>query len=177
MNTLRVIVRHPLTDVVIRGSGKGLSGIITDIRIGTGARKLIRRSGIPVHPGEPFLEAVAAMIVRCLDGERVDFSGCALDFTWTTSFQKRVLSAARLIPYGMQWSYSVLAAEAGFPGAARAAGSVMRHNRFPLVIPCHRVVRKDGRPGSFCGSSRGEDAMLKRKLLEMEAAGAESSAT
>ncbi len=97
-------------------------------------------------------------------GQKVSFSSLDLDFSWTTDFQRRVLLACREIPFGETLSYGQLAAKAGFPQAARAVGSVMRGNRYPLAVPCHRVVGHKGLGGftSPCGID------MKRRLIEME---------
>ena len=60
-------------------------------------------------------------------------------------------------------TYGGLAAAVGVPGGARAVGNVMAGNPFPLVIPCHRVIRSDGSLGGFGGG-----LPMKRALLEME---------
>jgi methylated-DNA-[protein]-cysteine S-methyltransferase len=83
-----------------------------------------------------------------------------------TDFQRKVLDACRAIPPGETLSYAELAVIAGAPGAARAVGNVMRTNRIPLVIPCHRVV---GSGGSLGGYSAPDGLAMKRKLLEREA--------
>jgi len=67
------------------------------------------------------------------------------------------------VGYGRTLSYRQLAAEAGSPRAARAAGSAMASNPLPFLIPCHRVIRSDGSPGQYGGSPA-----LKVRLLEME---------
>lgn len=108
------------------------------------------------------------MLRSYLDGIPVDFTSVELDLTGYTRFQTTVLEIARNIPYGASMSYSGLARQAGFPGAVRAVASVMRKNRFPLIIPCHRVVRKNGATGAYCGDATGEDARLKRTLLLLE---------
>ena len=82
-----------------------------------------------------------------------------------TTFAGRVLIALSRVPYGNVVSYGDLAARAGFPGAARAVGTVMAKNPLPLLIPCHRVIRADGRLGQFGGGVR-----LKKKLLDLEGA-------
>jgi methylated-DNA-[protein]-cysteine S-methyltransferase len=64
--------------------------------------------------------------------------------------------------------YGELAENAGYPKAIRAAASVMRNNRFPLVIPCHRVIGKGGRIGGFMGATTGSAVALKKKLLRRE---------
>jgi methylated-DNA-[protein]-cysteine S-methyltransferase len=81
-------------------------------------------------------------------------------------FWVRVLEQCRRIPYGTTMTYSELAAKAGCPRAARAVGNCMASNRVPLLVPCHRVVRSDGRLG-FYSASGGVD--MKRRLLDIEA--------
>jgi methylated-DNA-[protein]-cysteine S-methyltransferase len=98
-------------------------------------------------------------------GQRDTFEDLALDLAWATRFQRRVIEAARRIPYGGTLSYGQLACKAGFPAAARAVGSVMAKNRFPLIVPCHRVVASGNQLGGF-SSRRG--VTTKERLLEME---------
>jgi len=81
------------------------------------------------------------------------------------SFQKRVLSQLQKIPSGETRSYADIAAWLGQPKAARAVGTACRINPYPLVIPCHRVVKTDGGLGGFAyGLS------MKRQLLDFERA-------
>jgi len=82
-----------------------------------------------------------------------DFSGCS-------KFSKQVLIALTKIPFGKITTYKRLAELAGFPKACRAVGSVMAKNPFPLLIPCHRVIRTDLSIGKF-----GPGSELKRFLL------------
>jgi len=86
-----------------------------------------------------------------------------------TPFQKKILlTLHEKVPRGKTISYSGLAKLAGFPGAARAVGTVMSSNPFPLVFPCHRVVRSDGSVGCLQGGKKG--IPLKKALLENEGA-------
>ena len=78
-------------------------------------------------------------------------------------FQLDVVRALRAVPYGEVVSYQELAHLAGSPRAQRAAGTFCARTRFPLVVPCHRVVSSDGL-GSY--GSLGLD--YKRRLLELE---------
>lgn len=103
---------------------------------------------------------------RYFAGERISFR-IALDLSDRTPFQKAVIGACRRIRLGKVMSYAQLAESAGYPRAARAVGSVMSHNRTPLIVPCHRVVATNGRLGGFSGDG-GLD--LKRALLELEGA-------
>jgi methylated-DNA-[protein]-cysteine S-methyltransferase len=98
-----------------------------------------------------------------LAGEAIDFSISDLDFEGCGGFERRVLLADYQIPRGRVMTYGGLAAKAGVPGGARAVGNVMAGNPFPLVIPCHRVIRSGGSLGGFGGG-----LPMKRALLEME---------
>jgi methylated-DNA-[protein]-cysteine S-methyltransferase len=99
-------------------------------------------------------------------GNRVSFSRLKLETDWMSPFQTRVIEACRGIPYGFTLTYGQLAASAGSPGAARAVGSIMRTNRFPIIVPCHRVIGQNNL-GGF-SASRGVET--KRRLLKMERA-------
>ena len=69
------------------------------------------------------------------------------------------------IPRGKTMSYAQVVQSAGSPGAVRAVGTIMRNN-YEGAIPCHRVIRSDGKPGEY---NRGGE-VAKRKLLESEGA-------
>lgn len=89
-----------------------------------------------------------------------------LDLRGLTPFRLAVMKAARRIPYGRTASYGQLAAKAGSPRAARAAGGAMASNPLPLFIPCHRVVGSDGSLTGF-----GSGLPVKEALLAMEQGG------
>jgi methylated-DNA-[protein]-cysteine S-methyltransferase len=101
-------------------------------------------------------------------GSPDDFRDVCVLLPKLTAFQRAVIDATRQIPCGETRSYAELAAEAGRPGAARAVGNVMASNRVPIVIPCHRVVASGGKWGGF-SAPQGVD--LKRRMLDVEAAG------
>lgn len=98
-------------------------------------------------------------------GARDDFDNVELDLAWCTPFQEAVADALRGIPYGETVTYGELAALAGHPGAHRAAGTFCAGNRFPIVLPCHRVVAAGGIGGY---GSLGVE--YKSHLLELEGA-------
>ena len=81
-------------------------------------------------------------------------SDLPLELQGRSAFARKVYNLLRQLPRGRVVSYGELAKAAGKPNAGRAAGSFMASNQFPLVIPCHRVVRSDGCLGGF-SSSRG----------------------
>ncbi len=68
-----------------------------------------------------------------------------------TPFQQKVWSALLEIPYGKTWSYEVLANHIGAEKGQRAVGHANGQNRISIVIPCHRVVNKDGKLGGYGG--------------------------
>ena len=76
-----------------------------------------------------------------------------------------VLTACREIKFGQTISYSALAKRLGRPNASRAAGNALAKNPLPLIIPCHRVVRSDGKIGGFSAPG---GISLKKKMLELE---------
>lgn len=96
-------------------------------------------------------------------GVRDAFDDVELDLEGYTPFQLAVVETLRAVPWGEVVTYGELAALAGYPNAQRAAGSVCTQNRFPLVVPCHRVVAANGIGGY--GASGIE---VKRRLLELE---------
>lgn len=96
-------------------------------------------------------------------GARTGFDDVELDLDWATGFQRDVVEALRAVPRGEVVTYGELAALAGRPNAYRAAGTCCAGNRFPLVVPCHRVVGAEG-IGSY--GSLGLD--YKRRLLSLE---------
>lgn len=101
------------------------------------------------------------------EGARDEFLDVKLDLGPQTEFQRRVVAKCRAIGYGSVLTYGELALAAGSPRAARAVGSVMRTNRVPLIVPCHRVIASGGGMGGY---SAGEGVRMKLRLLELEAA-------
>jgi methylated-DNA-[protein]-cysteine S-methyltransferase len=108
---------------------------------------------------------IADKLRRYADGESVDLRDIAIDESHLTPFGRRVTAACRRIPSGQTRTYGQLAAVCGSPGAARAVGQVMARNRFPLVVPCHRVL---GAGGSLGGFSAPQGLTMKRRLLALE---------
>jgi methylated-DNA-[protein]-cysteine S-methyltransferase len=80
-----------------------------------------------------------------------------------TDFERDVYRALAGVPYGQAVSYRDLATAAGRPNAYRAVGSAMARNALPVILPCHRVIKNDGRLGSY-----GDDPVWKKRLLELE---------
>jgi methylated-DNA-[protein]-cysteine S-methyltransferase len=81
------------------------------------------------------------------------------------SFKQKVLSIVRQIPKGKTLTYGEVAMMAGAPGASRAVGNIMSGN-FDPTVPCHRVIRADGKIGGY---NRG-GSVKKIKILKLEGA-------
>ena len=109
------------------------------------------------------IDALRREMERFLSGDRVtlDLRLCDLDRCYP--FQRRVLIAEHGIPWGWVSTYGRIAGHIGAPRAARAVGTALARNPFPIVVPCHRAVRSNGALGGFRGGLE-----MKRGLLEGE---------
>ena len=121
----------------------------------------LENDGAGVHT--ELSRVIAARVRGHLAGAETDYGDVSLDLSWCTDFQRALARALRAVPWGEIVSYGELAALAGRPGAARAAGTFCAQNRFALVVPCHRVVSATG-IGGYGPSGVG----LKRRLLALE---------
>jgi methylated-DNA-[protein]-cysteine S-methyltransferase len=98
-----------------------------------------------------------------LEGDTVCFELSFLALERCSNFQRSVLLAEHEIPRGWVSTYGRIAGRVGVSGGARAVGNALARNPFPIVIPCHRAVRSDGRLGGFRGGLE-----MKRALLELD---------
>jgi methylated-DNA-[protein]-cysteine S-methyltransferase len=111
----------------------------------------------------PEVRRIVHAVERYFHGERVDLASVRLELDDLTPFQRAIAEALRRVPWGEIVSYRDLAHAAGYANAQRAAGTFCARNRFPLFLPCHRVVSANGLGGY--GSLGSE---YKRRLLELE---------
>ena len=109
-----------------------------------------------------------AKIRAYFEGGCVDFSDTQVAFDGLGEFGAKVLTACGKVGYGQTISYGQLAKLAGRPTAGRAVGNILAKNPVPLIIPCHRVIRSDGKIGGF---SAGGGSGLKKMMLELEQLG------
>lgn len=135
-------------------------------------------SRAPTHPGAAAASGVsrnpswrgggfAAEVVRLLRayfaGERVPLDEVPVDLEYATPFHARCAAALRTVTRGEAVTYGELAALAGAPGAARAAGTFCAHSHLSIFVPCHRVVAAQG-----LGSYGSYGLAYKRRLLALE---------
>jgi len=80
-----------------------------------------------------------------------------------TSFAIKVYRAVLNIPIGEVRSYKWIAEKIGYSGACRAVGQVLKKNPYPLIIPCHRVIKSDGKLGGYIWGVK-----AKKRILDLE---------
>lgn len=112
--------------------------------------------------GGSFNKEIESQIKKYLDGRLKKFK-VKLDWQ-TTPFREKALKQIAKIPYGKTKTYGEIAQEIGNPKAVRAVGSANATNKFPIIIPCHRVLASNGLGGYGGGLE------LKKKLLIIEGA-------
>ena len=118
-----------------------------------------------IDDNHPMASAIAARLIRYFDGEPIGIPWEFMNLSRFTPSQQAVYHTVAAIPYGETASYGQVARMAGLPRAARFVGTTMANNPYPVLIPCHRVIKSDGSPGLFGG---GEP--LKERMLSLEAA-------
>ncbi len=142
---------------------------VTRVRL-PGDEAAIRLSLEPLGPEAPppaSISAVAQAIAAHLSGEVDNLQHVPVALDACSDFDRSVYAATRAIPPGETRTYGQLAAAAGQPRAAQAAGLAMARNPCPIVIPCHRVMGADGR---LVGFSAPGGLATKVRLLEIERA-------
>lgn len=127
---------------------------------------LLHRLKATVEESQKHLHPYTKELGEYLKGKRRDFS-FAIDWSTLRPFQREALKIVYEIPYGETRTYADIAAQIGRPHAYRAVGRANATNPMPLVIPCHRVIGKDG---GLHGYSGGDGLPTKEWLLKMEGA-------
>lgn len=140
-----------ILQVYLPRRGVSMAGLIRQAFPGAG-----RRSG---EASELILEGIR----RILRGRAFEYDPSILNLEACTDFQRRVLLEEQKVPRGKVSTYGKIAARLDLPKGARAVGSALAANPFPLLIPCHRTVRSNGDLGGFGGGLK-----MKKALLEME---------
>lgn len=122
--------------------------------------KLVDKIGISC-PTTNFIKNIILQLDEYFLGRRQKFD-VAINPTGT-NFQKKVWAELLRIPYGKTKSYQEIANAIGNPNSQRAVGAACNRNPILLIIPCHRVILKNGNVGGFVYGNQ-----IKQKLLEIE---------
>lgn len=156
------IIKSPIGDLMLVTDDSALNGLY-----------FIGRDHIPavsknwtLNGKHPVLQQAAKQLQEYFNGKRTEFS-IPLRLTGT-DFQEKVWREITRIPYGETINYTELAKRAGKPDAIRAAGAATGRNPISIIVPCHRVMGKNGNMTGFAGGLE-----RKRHLLDLENPNAE----
>jgi methylated-DNA-[protein]-cysteine S-methyltransferase len=148
----------PLGPVLLARTRNGLAGLWF-----SGQKWHPRPLDVPVQPDDELLRLAASQLAEYFGGRRTQFD-LPLDLQGTP-FQQQVWQALLRIPQGRTRTYSEIASDMGAALAVRAVGAAVGRNPVSLIVPCHRVI---GRDGSLTGYAGGLDR--KKALLQLEGA-------
>ncbi len=153
------------TPVGILGLAAGPAGLRRIEYVG-GEEEFLRKllawyPGRPLEPGAA-LDAVRRELDRYFRGRSFTFE-TRVDLADVTPFQRRVLLETAKVPPGRYATYTQVAARAGRPRAARAAGNALHDNPVPIIVPCHRVLRGDGSLGGYGGGLPAKEWLLRHE--------------
>ena len=123
---------------------------------------LARRVSPRVLRAPARLDSARRQLDEYFAGTRTGFD-LPVDLQLVGGFRRRVLEVTAALPYGSVSTYSDVATGAGNPKAVRATGSALGANPVPIVVPCHRVLRRDGSLGGYAGG-----LPVKQLLLDLE---------
>ena len=153
-STVQARFDSPLGPMIVAATGRGLAGLWFE-----GQRHLPDSSGWPHAPEHPVLREAAAQLRDYFAGRRTQFD-LPLDLQSGTAFQQSVWQALLAIPPGRTTSYGDLSQRVGRPSAARAVGAAVGRNPVSIVVPCHRVLGRDGSLTGYAGGLERKSALL-----------------
>lgn len=156
---LSELARMPYVDAVKTALGDFYIAVLGDTIFETAFHKLNGR-----RERNSFLDSVKEEFNRYFTGEKVEFKEFSLDYKRVPKFYKKVYIYLRKnITWGKTITYGELAGKVGCNRGARAVGNAMARNPFPIIVPCHRVLKSGNKLGGFGG---GEE--WKKYLLNLE---------
>lgn len=151
----------PIGPVFVAYNGLGVSAVMRADSATDFEQAFHARFARPLRQAAELPTALARLVQQHLNGKTR--SALQVDLRGLSEFERAVLQKVREIPRGELRSYAWVAGEIDHPKAVRAVGSALGHNPVPLLIPCHRVGRSDGRLGDYVFGRE-----TKRTLLEAE---------
>jgi O-6-methylguanine DNA methyltransferase len=156
----------PAGDLFVSFNDHGVSALVPAGGVADPAALLEARSGRPAYPAAP-PDRLRSALERTLRTGRL--GNLPVDLRRVTPFQRDVLDKTAEIPAGEVRPYGWVAREIGRPGAVRAVGSALGANPVPIVVPCHRVVRTDGRIGDYAFGRDTKARLLHGEGVDTEA--------
>ena len=157
-------LQSPWGWLAVVGDGQTVAHVVLACRTRADLDRRVRSLCPKARSAGGGFEDLCRQFARYVKGQPVQLD-VPTDLGGLSPFQQRVLEVCRTIPWGSVRTYRQVAEQAGSPGASRAVGGALARNPVPLVVPCHRVVRSDGRLGGFSATG---GVGLKRRLLTHE---------
>ena len=146
----------PLGPLTAAATAKGLAGLWFD-----GQAHHPGPIAAPENPGHPVLRQAQRELAAYWKNAKVKFA-VPLDLQGTP-FQQKTWRALLKIRHGSTSTYSAIAARAGSPAAVRAAGVAIGRNPVSIIVPCHRVLGRDGSLTGYAGGLERKRALLQRE--------------
>ena len=112
------------------------------------------------------LDGVRRELDEYFGGRRTEFD-VPIDWALTRGFTTEVLRATAAVGFGHTTTYTEVAAAAGSPRAVRAAGNSLGSNPMPIVVPCHRVLRRGGELGGYTGGLERKEFLLRLEGVQV----------
>ena len=153
-STVQARYDSPLGPMIVAATDRGLAGLWFE-----GQRHLPDSSGWPHAPEHPVLVRAVAQLRDYFTGQRVRFD-LPLDLQGGTAFQQSVWQALLAIPSGGTTSYGAISERVGRPAAVRAVGAAIGRNPVSIIVPCHRVLGRDGSLPGYAGGLERQSALL-----------------
>jgi methylated-DNA-[protein]-cysteine S-methyltransferase len=150
-------------------NARGLTGVQLPKKDEAATRARVQQrypSAVEAAPSPLAQEAIEG-ITALLRGEPRDLNGIAIDNSRTPDFNAKVYAITRQVPPGQTITYGEIASRLGDKLLARDVGQALGENPCPLVMPCHRVLAANGKPGGFSAAG---GVVTKLKLLSIEGA-------
>ena len=150
-------------------TARGIVGVQLPEKDKSAARKRMAKRHPQAREAQPpgNVQGIIGRIVALLRGEAIDFGDVVIDDKGVPDFERKVHAIARTIPAGKTMTYGAIAERLGDKLLARDVGQALGHNRTPLIVPCHRVLAADGKPGGFSATG---GVATKMRLLSIEGA-------
>lgn len=148
-------MHSPLGCMTLAATERGLSGVWFELQ-----RHAPDRSAWQRDDTNATLLAAKTQLGEYISGKRNDFE-LPLDLSHGTSFQQAVWNALLTIPRGTTTSYGALSEQCGHAAAVRAVGGAIGRNPLSIVVPCHRVLGRDGSLTGYAGGLERKVSLLK----------------
>lgn len=154
-STVQTRYASPLGPMIVAATDRGLAGLWFE-----GQRHLPDSTAWPHDASHPVLQQAVAQLQDYFAGRRIRFD-LPLDLQGGTAFQQSVWQALLAIAPGDTTSYGVLSQSVGRPSAVRAVGAAVGRNPVSIVVPCHRVLGRDGSLTGYAGGLERKSALLE----------------